>query len=308
VGVADEERDEQRLAAFGIPPAEGRLPAATRVGRVRLQVGDLGRSLDYYGGVLGLRVVAAVPGRAELAAHGGSEPLVELHERPGARPAPRGRRHGLYHFALLVPGRPALGRFLGHLAGLGIAPGAADHLVSESLYLWDPDGLGIEVYADRPRSAWRARGRELAMDTLPLDRAAVLGAAGEERWAGMPGGTAVGHLHLQVGDLERATAFYHRALGLDLTVWSYPGARFLAAGGYHHHLGTNTWADPGATPPVEDEARLLDWELVLPGEADLAAVAARLERHGHAAAAADPGPRRVADPWGTHLVLRAAVP
>jgi NAD+-dependent protein deacetylase sirtuin 4 len=151
-------------------------------------------------------------------------------------------RGGLYHFAILLPDRAALGRLVAHLAREGVRVGAADHLVSEALYLQDPDGLGIEVYADRPRSEWRHRDRQLLMATDPLDLPELARSAGAEPWTGAPAGTRLGHVHLHVGDIHRAAEFYHAALGFDRMVWSYPGALFLAAGGYHHHLGVNTWA------------------------------------------------------------------
>src|SRR5690606_12419673 len=162
------------------------------------------------------------------------------------------------------PDRAALGRILEHLVRNGIQPGAADHLVSEALYINDPDGLGIEIYRDRPRTEWTAVQRQLNMSTDPLDFEAVMAEARGEAWAGMPGGTVIGHVHLHVGDIEQARAFYHDAIGLDVMVWTYPGALFLAAGGYHHHLGTNIWAGPQATAPEPDEPQLLEWQLVLP--------------------------------------------
>src|SRR5215468_7635984 len=134
--------------------------------------------------------------------------------------------------------------------------------VSEALYLWDPDGLGIEVYADRPREAWRIRGQEIFMTTERLNLEDLVLAGGGEPWSGLPLGTVIGHMHLQVSDLERAEAFYHSALGFDKIVWNFPGALFLSAGGYHHHLGANTWA-AGAGESLDNEARLLEWELVL---------------------------------------------
>lgn len=295
----------------GVPPDGFRLPGATHVGAVRLQVTDLGRSLSYYERTLGLALLEREGGAARLGAHGGGAALVELHEVPpelraGARPVRPMTRLGLYHFAILLPGRDHLGRFLAHLAALGVRPGAADHLVSEALYLHDPDGLGIEVYADRPRESWRAgRSGELAMATDPLDLGSLIRAGGGEPWAGMPAGTVMGHVHLHVGDLGRAHALYHDALGLDLMVWSYPGALFLAAGGYHHHLGINAWA--GDVPsPGDDEARLLEWELVLPDAASVEAAAASVERSGHPVAA-EGADRRLADPWGTRLRLVASV-
>ena len=288
----------------GLPPPGFRLPAPTHVGAVRLQVTDLGRSLAYYERTLGLAVLERDGGAARLGAHGGGAALVELREGSAARPVRPLSRLGLYHFALLLPGRDHLGRFLAHLAARGLRPGAADHLVSEALYLHDPDGLGIEVSADRPRESWQVgRGGELAMATDPLDLASLIRAGGGEAWAGMPAGTVMGHVHLHVGDLGRAHAFYHAALGLDLMVWSYPGALFLAAGGYHHHLGLNTWA--GDVPPAgEGEARLLEWELVLPDAASVAAAAASAEGTGHPVEA-DGAHRRLADPWGTRLRLVA---
>ena len=141
--------------------------------------------------------------------------------------------------------------------------GSSDHGVSKSLYLTDPDGLGIEVYADRPRSEWHRDGRQLLMATEPLDVRGVVAAAGGEQWSGMPDGTRLGHVHLFVANLDEGEKFYHAGLGFDKVVWSYPGALFLSAGGYHHHLGTNTWAQH-ASPATDHDARLLDWEIVVP--------------------------------------------
>ena len=283
-----------------------RLPETTRLGPVRLRIADLERSAAFYQQVLGLRVVQRDATRATLVAQGGDRALVELHQHPGARPARHQGRLGLYHFAILLPERAALGRFLGHLMDLGVAPGAADHLVSEALYLYDPDGLGIEVYADRPRAAWRRVGGELMMSTDPLDMDDLLRAAAGAPWSGMPPGTVMGHVHLQVGDLDAASAFFSGALGFDRTVWSYPGALFLSAGGYHHHLGANTWAGSRATPPAGDEAQLLEWTLELPDTAAVAAAAASLSAGGYSAEPGDGGDLLVRDPWGTPLRLRAA--
>lgn len=293
--------------SYGLAPQDFRLPSATRLGPVRLQVADLERSLAYYEEVLGLARLEREPARAllgSLAADGlASVPLVELVERRGARPATGRGRTGLFHFALLLPDRPALGRFVRHLGKIDARAGAGDHLVSEAFYLQDPDNLGIEVYADRPRSAWRRIGRELMMATDPVDVAGLLAAAGEEAWQGMPAGTVMGHVHLHVGDLARAAAFYSEGLGFDRTVWEYPGALFLGAGGYHHHVGTNIWAGAGASAPAADEAQLLEWTLELPDAASWAAVIESLERGGHRRQGA-PTPTTslaVVDPWGTRV-------
>jgi len=278
-----------------------RLPDALRLGHVRLQVSDLARSLDYYTSVLGLEPRNRTAASAALHAVGDPAPLVELVERPGTTPIGINSRLGLYHFAILLPDRAALGRFLAHLARTGTRIGASDHLVSEALYLRDPDGLGIEVYADRPRSEWRLVNGELAMATDPLDTAGVLAAGKDEPWTGMPPGTVMGHVHLHVGDIPAASRFYHDALGLDRMVSSYPGALFLSAGGYHHHLGVNTWAGK-APPPSERDARLLEWRIVLPSVDDARVVAERLASAGHSVSRESEG-WLATDPWGTPLRL-----
>ena len=283
--------------------AEGhRLPAATRVGSVRLQVGDLGRSIAWYERVLGMAVLTRGADRATLGTAAGT-PLVHLIERLGASPVQRRSHLGLFHFAILLPDRTALGRFLRHLASIDEPVGASDHLVSEALYLHDRDGLGIEVYADRPRSTWTRQDGELTIRTLPLDLEDVLAAGGDTPWTGLPEGTVMGHMHLHVGDLEQAAAFYRDGLGFDATVWSYPGALFLSAGGYHHHLGLNIWAGPDARPAGENDARLLEWELILPDPESLARTATRLEAAGHAVARSADG-HRLSDPWEIPLLLR----
>jgi catechol 2,3-dioxygenase len=293
--------------SYGEPPAGHRLPDGTRLGPVRLQVADLARSLACYEGTLGLRTIARDGARAVLGAHGDDRPLVELHARAGTRPRPPRGCLGLYHVAILLPDRPSLGRFVRRLREMGARAGAGDHLVSEALYLTDPDGLGIEVYADRPRSTWRRLGRELMMATDPLDVAGLLEAAADAPWTGMPAGTVIGHVHLHVGDLGRASAFYSDGLGFDRTVWHYPGALFLAAGGYHHHVGTNTWAGRAARPPAQHEARLLEWTVELPDRAAVAAAAAGLTSAGFAAAWERDGAELVArDPWETPVRLVAA--
>jgi catechol 2,3-dioxygenase len=284
--------------------AAHRLPVATHVGAARLQVTGLERSLTYYTTVLGLESGSQTSGSVTLRAQDQSHTLLVLEEEPAARPVPRGGLLGLYHFAILLPDRSHLGRFVRHLAATGVRFSAADHFVSEALYLWDPDGLGIEVYADRPRDAWRLRGAELVMTTEPLDLHALVETAGSEPWRGMPPGTRMGHLHLSVSDLELARAFYHEALGLDETVWNYPGALFLSAGGYHHHLGLNTWA-AGARVAGLGDARLMEWTLVLPSAEDVADAARRVEAAGHHASP-EGTDWIVTDPGHTRLRLTAA--
>jgi catechol 2,3-dioxygenase len=277
--------------------------AELRLGPVTLQVADLERSLAFYRGVLGLKLLTREAAQATLGAQDGA-PLVTLHEYPGARPVPRRGRLGLYHVALLLPDRPALGRVLRHLGASGVPLGMSDHLFSEALYLSDPDGLGLELYADRPRETWPRRGAELLSDSLPLDVPGVLAAAGDAAYDGLPAGTVVGHVHFYVDDLAAAADFYVQGLGFEPTVTSYPGALFVAAGGYHHHVGLNTWA-AGAPLAEAGDARLLAWRLELP-EAEVARLAAHLEARGVATKALPDGGVSVTDPWRTavHLVPR----
>ena len=292
------------LGSYGQQPSGYRLPERTRLGRVRLQVANLARSVAFYEQTLGLRIVDRDASRATLAAHGDDRILIELVERPGVRSAGQGLL-GLYHFAILLPDRAPLGRFVRHLAEQGVHAGAGDHLVSEAFYLTDPDGLGIEVYADRPRDTWMRIGRELMISTDPVDLQGLTAAAGDVSWTGMPAGTAIGHVHLHVGDLEQASAFFSDALGFDRMTWRYPGALFLGAGGYHHHLGTNTWAGSGARMPGEHDARLLEWTIELPTPADVTAAARSLAAAGHVAEQSE-SEARTRDPWGTAIVLRAS--
>lgn len=272
-----------------------RLPDAARPGRVRLRVADPERSLAFYRDVLGMRVARDEGNVLGLAAGEGPE-LVELRGTPGLLPSRQRGRLGLYHFAVLVPTRAELGRVLGRLSGSGFPLGASDHDVSEALYTVDPDGNSVEIYADRPRSAWRRDGGELHMTTIPLDTHALLREAAPDAGA-LAAGTRIGHMHFYMDDLGRADAFYNAGLGMDRMVWSYPGALFLAAGGYHHHVGTNVWAGPGATPTRDDEAGLLDWELLVPTGADADAAAGSLRAAGFEARQ-DGGAWTASDPVG----------
>lgn len=283
-------------------PSGYRLPAETHLGRVRLQVSNLERSLAYYQDVLGFRVIELEGDHARLGAHGDDAVLVELHERPGANPVPHGGRLGLYHFAVLLPSRADLARFAIHLADVKARAGASDHAVSEAFYLNDPDGLGIEVYADRPRASWPVYGDRLGMTTIQIDLRGLVQEAGGEPWKGMPAGTKIGHIHLHVGDIDEGERFFHESVGFD-KVARMPGALFLSAGGYHHHLGTNTWA-AHATRPADDDARLLEWTVVVPLAEDANAAARNIQDSGYESEPAGRG-WLVTDPWGTQFRIAA---
>jgi catechol 2,3-dioxygenase len=287
---------------YGLPPKGYRLPDETHLGAVRLQVSDLERSVRWYKEVLGLDVLARDGESATLAVKGETRALIELREKKGIRPVPRRGLLGLYHYAILLPDRLALGRFIGHLAKLGMHAGMSDHFVSEAVYIDDPDGLGIEIYSDRPRSAWTHENRQLTMASLPLDGRALVAAAGAEPWTGLPSGTVIGHVHLYVGDIDRAAAFYHDLVGFDKVVWSYPGALFMSAGGYHHHLGTNIWA-AHAPPASENDAKLIEWEIVVPRATDVAAVEASVKQGG-VGADREGSTILLRDPWGTAVRVR----
>jgi catechol 2,3-dioxygenase len=270
-------------------------------GPIHLAVGDVERARRWYEAVLGLapsvlkgetdfRRENDVRGELELGAGrslglgvpGACAPLIVLHEELGARRATPGGRPGLYHMAFLLPERAALGRFLAHLVGLEISPGAADHGVSEALYLEDADGLGIEVYVDRPFDAWpRTPSGGLQMWTRPLDGGALISTAKATpeglSWSGVPLGTKIGHLHLHTPSLEASEAFYRERLGFERSVGNktsnpnadddIPGARFVAAPPYHHHLGLNLWAR-NPSPAGHGEARLLAWEAHVRGASE----------------------------------------
>jgi catechol 2,3-dioxygenase len=233
------------------------------MGSAHFRVIDLPRALGFYRDILGFTVVEQAASTAALAASAGEAPIIRLTAHPGAQRKPQ-RSTGLYHVAILMPDRPALGRILRRLivTGYGLG-GASDHFVSEALYLSDPDGNGLEIYRDRPRSDWRMDANGVAMATEPLDLEALLAQAGAGDFGIVPG-TVIGHVHLHVADLSRAEKFYGGALGLDVMQRSYPGALFMAAGGYHHHLGLNTWA--GRTPPPPNAVGLESYTIVIPGE------------------------------------------
>ena len=287
----------------GLDKGANRLPVNTRLGTIRLQVAELERSLEYYLRVIGLKLLEKTGNNALLGTFSDKKPLLQLHENKTAKPVPRRGRLGLYHFAILLPTRAELGKFLKHLADLGAYAGMSDHTFSEALYLTDPDGLGIEVYADRPRSSWQYKNNEILATTLPLDAQGVVQAAGDERWQGMPAGSVLGHIHFYVDDLERAASFYHEGLGFDIVIRSYPGAMFVSAGGYHHHVGLNTWA-AGAEPATADDARLLSWELGLGSEAVIDDAITRLAALGFETEQKD-GVWQAVDPWGSVVRLRS---
>ena len=296
-------RDPEQAEALGAPAA-ARLPANTRMGAVSLTVADLSRSIDYYKRAIGLRLHRREDDRAWLGA--GGEGLLELVEQPGARPLLG--YCGLYHFALVLPERVDLAGWLAHAARDQIAlTGLSDHFVSEAIYLSDPDGHGIEIYWDRPRSVWEGKVAE-RMTTLPLDTASLLGELADpagEPFEGLPSGTSMGHVHLCVSDVAETIAFYREQLGFGLMAQLGSQAAFLSAGGYHHHLGANVWESRGAGQPPAGSAALRYATVVLPSGLDLDAALARLSDAGVESQASDGG-ALVRDPSGNPILLVSA--
>ncbi|MDQ3138954.1 MAG: VOC family protein [Gemmatimonadota bacterium] len=255
----------------------GSLPGNTRIGRATLRVANLERALAFYRDLLGLGVTKDYGSSVELAN------LLVLDEHPGIGRRPRRPvTTGLYHVALLVPDRRSLGRALLGLQEAGYPlRGMADHAVSESLYLDDPDGNGLEIYADRPRSMWPVRDGVIQMTVDPMDVAAVV-AAGRVRpepWTGLPEAAAIGHLHFTVAELNPAVGFYRDVIGFDVMM-SIPSLVAVSAGGYHHHLNLNTWAGEGAPRDLDEVAGWSRWELRLPDDSAREALRQRLQVAG----------------------------
>ena len=273
--------------------------APLRIGTVRLKVRDLDVVSTFYQRVLGLSPVATSEHRVTLGV--GGTPLLELAGDASLSPLDP-RQAGLFHTAFLMPTRSDLARWVAHVAEARVPlQGASDHIVSEALYLADPEGNGIEVYADRPVSAWHGENGEIRMSTDPLNLQDLLQSAEGTEWSGFPEGS-IGHVHLQVGDTGEADGFYHDVLGLDIAA-RYPGASFYGSGGYHHQLAGNIWNSRRAGKRPEGIAGLDAVEIIVRNPQDLAAIAARAESVG-IASITNTDALTLHDPWGTAITLR----
>jgi catechol 2,3-dioxygenase len=277
-----------------------RLAPETRLGAVELTVTDLGRSVPFYQEAIGLKLHRADDGKAVLGA--GGEDLLVLVEEPEARRA--GRHAGLYHFALLHPSRPELARAAVRL-GATQTPiqGASDHGISEAIYLPDPDGNGIELASDRPKEEWPDLS-VMSGGPDPLDLAALLESVTDEEPQPADPALTVGHLHLHVGDLDAAKRFYVDVVGFDVMTY-LPSAVFVAAGGYHHHVGFNTWRGPGVPPAPDGTVGLRRFTVVLRDEAELDALLTRAQAAGVDVEHTADGPV-LRDPSGNALLFRTA--
>ncbi len=284
-----------------------RFPDATHIGYVHLRVRDLERTLAFYLDVLGLKLVSGGMHTATLSATGRGPGLFVLTEKKDASGRPP-RSTGLYHAAFRVPNRRALAMTVAHLReSQWPLDGFADHDVSEAVYLSDPEGNGIEVYADRPRETWPLRGGQVEMVTVPLDLEGLMRELADwpGTWEGIDPATDVGHVHLRVADLERTETFYSGVLGFDVTQRSLPGALFLSAGGYHHHVGTNVWhTEKGVRPPA-DAPGLIAYSIVVSDPSFLPALEARLRDASVPIRSDNDGGVRAADPDGILIELGA---
>jgi catechol 2,3-dioxygenase len=293
-------------AAFGASGSSApALPATLRLGAVHLVVTDLDRSVAWYQRALGLRVHRHDVTDAALGA--GGEDVLVLHQDPNARQP--GRHSGLYHYALLFDEREELARAALRLAATRTPiQGASDHGTHEAIYLPDPDGNGIELAADRPRDQWPTPEEEFSGGgPRPLDFERLLATVAAEGDGGATAqvrpGLRMGHVHLHVGDVGDGLAFYRDVLGFE--VWAQlPSAAFVAAGGYHHHLGFNTWRGEGAGPAPDGVVGLRHWTIVLEAVDEVAEVRARVRAAGRPAHDVTGG-FAVADPWG--MVVRVVV-
>ena len=273
---------------------------ATTLGAVRLTVADLPAQAAFYERTIGLVRLTETDDTVVLGALDGT-PIVELVGVPGAPPRP-GRTTGLFHLAILVPSRAELARAIRRVTETGWRfSGGSDHLVSEAMYLNDPEGNGIEIYRDRPREEWRWTGPNVAMDTLPIDLDGVMAEEPADADAGMAPGTVLGHVHLNVADIAAAEAFWSGVVGFDVVVRGYPGALFVSAGGYHHHVGLNTWHGVGAPAAPAGSRGLERFEIVVDAD-DHAAILERAAAAGHVPVETDDGVI-VADPSGNRALL-----
>ena len=250
------------------------LPDSFQFGLAALRVSDADRALDFYVNKIGL----ALRSRTSTAAMLGTDEtdVLRLDFEPGIKPR-NYKETGLYHIAILVPDRASLGAAIARLAASKVKLGAADHLVSEAIYVWDPDNNGIEIYRDRPRSEWTWASDQVLMKNSPLDFDGLLAEPDVETLAALPmkRGTRIGHIHLEVDDLGKAKKFYADIVGLAPTS-TFPGAQFLGAGGYHHHIAANIWESRNGSPPSPDTAGISLMTFEMPDAASMQALKARL--------------------------------
>jgi catechol 2,3-dioxygenase len=274
----------------------------TFVGQVNLKVQDLDRALTFYKEVIGFKVFEQTKNSAKLTADGKTV-LLSIEQPDNVIPKQR-RTAGLYHFALLLPSCADLGKLLKHFLQVGYSlQGASDHLVSEAIYLADPDGNGIEVYADRPDSTWDWNDREVVMASEPLNAEDLLAEGLPGTFNGLPEGTVMGHIHLHVSELGKTEEFYTKGLGFEVVNRYGPQALFISSGKYHHHIGLNTWNGIGAPVPPVNSVGLESFTLMLPNKESVNETVEMLKKIG-ATVTEENGAYVTTDPSGNRIQLR----
>ncbi|MEL3972521.1 VOC family protein [Rossellomorea oryzaecorticis] len=276
-------------------------PPNTHIDQVTIKVQDIQRSTKFYQEIIGFKVLDQSQNQAHLTADG-QTPLLTIVQPENVTPK-QPRTTGLYHFAILLPERADLGRILHHFAQLNIPLGSSDHLVSEALYLNDPDGNGIEVYSDKPSADWTWNGGQVEMAVDPIDARAILAEGEGEPWTGLPSKTVMGHLHLHAADLDETADFYTKGLGFEVVSSLGNQALFLSTGRYHHHIGLNTWNGTGAPKPAESSAGLKSFNVCFPSQEEKDAATNRLKTLGHQVNIDQDGSISTEDPSGNKLYL-----
>lgn len=273
----------------------------TFVGHVKIKVQNLDRSLKYYQEVIGFQILERTNTTAKLTADGKTS-ILSIEQPENVIPKQRNTT-GLYHYALLLPKRADLANIVRHFVDNGIQIGSSDHLVSEALYLSDPDGNGIEIYIDRDPSVWNWNKGEVAMTVDPLDFGDLLSSEEEQSWQGLPAGTVMGHIHLHVSELKKTEEFYTKGLGFEVVCRYGVQALFISTGKYHHHIGLNTWAGVGAPTPPENSVGLNYFTLIYDNEEARNHVVEKLNNMG-AAVSEENGSFVTLDPSGNRIYLQ----
>ncbi|NEU32214.1 VOC family protein [bacterium LRH843] len=271
------------------------------VGQVNLKVQNLERAIEFYQKIIGFKVLEQTERKADLTADGKTV-LLSIEQPDNVLPK-QGRTTGLYHFAILLPKRSDLAEIVQHFVEVGMRLGSADHLVSEALYLSDPDGNGIEIYVDRDPSEWDWNNGEVAMTTDPLNFPDLLSGVKEQSWKGLPADTVMGHIHLHVSELKKTEEFYTKGLGFEVVNRFGPQALFISDGKYHHHIGLNTWNGIGAPAPSPQSVGLESFTLILPSEEKRNEIIAQLKDIG-ASFTDEKGSVIATDPSGNRIQLR----
>ncbi len=244
-----------------------KIPDNTKIQSVDLKIKDMERSLNFYSDLMGFKVIETVHNKSFLSANGQYPYLIKLEEDNSAIPRP-GETTGLFHTAIRFPNRAELARVFLRLFDRKVKfQGFSDHLVSEAIYLADPDENGVELYTDRPKEDWVYKMGQIEMDTLPLNLSTLTSELKDrDEWNGIHPLTDIGHIHLNVSDLKKAQEIYSMLLGFNITNSLYSGALFFSAGGYHHHIGTNVWSSRGGKPAPENSMGLSGFTIKMPNE------------------------------------------